>query len=135
MLDQAGGIRLFVDEGEPWTESQQPVVGLVAEAQVGGVHRRRHQRPDDLRVAAADELALAAGDQNLQRVEPQRIDRRRRLERERGRFDPDRRPRPLGEAQQRPVAAPHDVGALRLLDRGVGQVEVKDREQLQHHVV
>ena len=132
VLDQAGGVRLLVDERQPRPEAEEPLVDLVADAQVRRVHRRGHQRPDDLRVPAADELALAARDEDAQRVEPRRIDRRRGLEREPCRLDTDRGARPLRQTQQRPVAAPHDVGALRLLDRGVRQVQVKDREELQH---
>ena len=132
MLNQSRCVRLLVDERQPRPEPQQALVRLVADAQVRRVYPGRHQRSDHLGIPAADELALATRDQHTQRVEPLGIDGGDRFEREAGGLDGEGRARPLRQTKQRPIAALHDVGTLCFLDRGIRQVQVKDREQLQH---
>ena len=122
---------IYVGDNGPWHWTLVEEVGpafenALYEAQVGGVDGCRHERTDHLRVAAAHELASAARDKRAQRVQPRRIDRRGGLERIRSGLNANRRPGSLCQPQERPVAAPHNLGALRLLDRGIGEVQVED---------
>ena len=109
---QAGAVGLLIDQSNAWLEAEDVLVGLHAETQIGAVYSSRYQGPNQLGVATADELAGAVMDQIPQLADPAGIDLLNELQRAGRCFDAKGQPVLAGQAQQGPIAALHDLGAL-----------------------
>ena len=130
MADEPAGIGLLVDQRERGLHAEQMTIDAISDAQIRRDDFRRHQRPDDLGIARTDQLDAAGGDQIAKTRDPGGIALLDFFERVAGRLDADRTVR-RGQRQQRPIAALDDRGALALFDRGEGEVEMEQREEMQ----
>ncbi len=128
--DQAAGIGLLVHQRDARRDAQQFAVGGMAKPQIGRDHAGRHQWPDHLGIAGADEFHPARLDQRRQPFQPGSIALGDGVKGIAGCLDPDGAVT-LGQVQQRAIAILHHIGALFLFDGGKGQIQVEEGKDVQ----
>src|ERR1700682_2831036 len=134
MLQKTGRIGLLVDQSNGGTKPEQFLISLISQSQILSVDFGRHQWSDDLCIPAANEFAWAFRSQCPQFVNPTTIDFRNRVQRVGGRLNSKRQSMPSREPQKRPIAIADHLRPPLLVNRGVGQVQVKDREEIEGHL-
>src|ERR1700730_2713836 len=133
MLQKTGRISLLIDQSNNGMKPEQFLISLISQSKILSVDFGRHQRSDDLCIPTADEFAWAFRSQCSQFVDPTTIDFRNRLQRVGGRLNSKGQSMPSGEPQQRPIAIADHLRPPLLLNGGVGQVQMKDGEEIEDH--